>query len=319
MSAYAPTPAAELAPYRHEALLYAGLDGFVDAVAPFLRDGVVAGDAILAVVSSEKIARLRAALGDDADAIRFADMADVGANPAHIIPAWRAFIDEHAGTGRALRGIGEPIDASRDAVTLTECHRHEALLNVAFADTPGFWLVCPYDTDGLPEDVIHEAARTHPVLVDGRERRASHGYAGHDAIAAPYDEPLPPPATAFHALAFDVTTLDEVRRFVAEQAAAAGLSPARAEDAVLALSEIATNSVRHGGGTGVLRAWTEGDAFVCEVRDRGAITDPLAGRVEPPPSQVAGRGLWLANRVCDLVQVRAFADGGCVRAHLRRR
>ena len=319
MSVDAPTPAARLAPYRHEALLYAGLDGFIDAVAPFLREGIAAGDAVLVVVSAEKIARLRDALGADAGAVHFAGMADVGANPAHIIPTWRAFVDEHAGTGRAMRGVGEPIDGSRDAVTLTECHRHEALLNVAFADTPGFWLVCPYDTTGLPEDVIHEAARTHPVVVDGGVRRVSHGYAGDGAIAAPFDDPLPPPASAFHALAFDATTIDEVRRFVAEQATAAGLSPARTEDAVLALSEIATNSVRHGGGAGVLRSWAEGDAFVCEVRDRGAITDPLAGRVEPRPSQIDGRGLWLANRVCDLVQVRAFADGGCVRAHLRRR
>lgn len=318
MSAYAPTPAAGLAPYRHEALFYAGLDGFVDAVTPFLRDGVAAGDAVLVVVGAEKVARLRDELGADAGGVRFADMADVGANPAHIIPAWRSFIDEHAGTGRPMRGIGEPIDASRDDVTLTECQRHEALLNLAFADTPGFWLVCPYDTAALPDDVIHEAARSHPVLVEEGRRRTSHGYAGDAAIAAPFDDPLPPPASAFHALAFDVATVDEVRRFVAEHAVAAGLSPARIQDAVLAVSEIATNSVRHGGGAGVLRAWVEDGAFVCEVRDRGAITDPLAGRVEPQPSQIEGRGLWLANRLCDLVQVRAFADGGCVRLHTRR-
>ena len=270
------------------------------------------------VVSAEKIARLRAALGADAAGVRFADMADVGANPAQIIPAWRAFIDEHADGGRPLRGVGEPIDASRDAVTLTECHRHEALLNLAFADIPGFWLVCPYDTTALPEDVIHEAARTHPVVVHGGERRASPVYAGADAIAAPFEDPLPPPAGPFHALAFEAGTLEEVRRFVAEHAAAAGLTEARTADAVLAVSEIATNSVRHGGGAGVLRAWTEGDALICELRDRGAITDPLAGRVEPVVTQIEGRGLWLANRLCDLVQLRAFPGGGAVRLHLRR-
>ena len=318
MSGYAPTPAEGVAPYRHEALFYAGLDDFVDRVTPFLRDGLAEGDAMLVVVSAEKIARLRGALGADAEAIRFADMADVGANPGHIIPAWRAFIDEHAGSGRMLRGVGEPIDATRDAPALAECHRHEALLNLAFADTPGFWLVCPYDTTGLPGDVLREAERTHPVLVDARGRQDSAAYLGVDAIAAPFADPLAPPATTFHALAFEESTLDEVRRFVAEQARAAGLADHRAADLVLAMSELATNSVRHGGGAGVLRAWQEDAALVCEVRDRGTITDPLAGRVAPHPRQIEGRGLWLANRLCDLVQVRAHPGGGAVRVHMRR-
>ena len=316
MSAYAPASAAEQAPYRHEAMFYAGLDGFVDALLPFLRDGVAAGDPTLVVVSAEKIARLRAALGPDAAGVEFADMAHVGANPAHIIPAWSTFIEEHR--GRPIRGVGEPIDASRDAITLTECHRHAALLNLAFADTPGFWLVCPYDTTALPEDVLHEAGRTHPVVVDGGERRASEGYAGDEAIAAPFEDPLPPPHTTFHALAFDAATIEEVRRFVTEHATQAGLDPARTSDVVIAVSEIATNSVRHGGGAGVLRTWTDGATFTCEIRDRGVITDPLAGRVEPTTAQVEGRGMWLANRLCDLVQVRAFADGGAVRLHMRR-
>jgi MEDS: MEthanogen/methylotroph, DcmR Sensory domain len=44
-----------------------------------------------------------------------------------------------------LRGIGEPLFATRSADELVECQRHEALLNLAFQDAPGFWLLCPYD------------------------------------------------------------------------------------------------------------------------------------------------------------------------------
>ena len=319
MSAFAPISGPALAPYRHEALFYDGLDGFVAGVVPFLLDGIAAREPMLVVVSAEKIARLQAALGADAAHVTFADMADVGANPARIIPAWREFLTDHADSGRPLRGVGEPIDATRGAAALAECHRHEALLNLAFADAPGFWLLCPYDTTALGEDVVHEAARTHPHVLDATGPRASEAYAGDEAIAAPFDDPLPPPAVAFHALAFDDGTLDEARRFVAEQAAAAGLHPGRVQDVVLAVSEVTTNSVRHGGGTGVLRVWADHYDFTCEVRDRGTIGDPLAGRVAPPPSQVDGRGLWLANQLCDLVQVRAFADGGAVRMHVRRR
>ena len=64
-----------------------------------------------AVVGAEKIALLRTELGSDAAEVLFTDMAEVGSNPARIIPAWRAFVDEHG--GRPVRGIGEPIWAGR--------------------------------------------------------------------------------------------------------------------------------------------------------------------------------------------------------------
>jgi anti-sigma regulatory factor (Ser/Thr protein kinase) len=64
--------------------------------------------------------------------------------------------------------------------------------------------------------------------------------------------------------------------------------------------------------------WRDGDALVCEVRDRGQLGDPLAGR-RPTPEQPDGRGLWLVNQLCDLVQLRSSASGTVVRFHARRR
>ena len=63
---------------------------------------------------------------------------------------------------------------------------------------------------------------------------------------------------------------------------------------MLAANEIATNSIRHGGGEGTLLAWIDGDAVVCEISDEGQITDPLVGRRRPPADAAGGRGLWLA-------------------------
>ena len=300
-------------------MFYAGLEGFLDAIVPFVRDGVAAGEPVLVVVSREKLGRLRAALGPDAANVRFADMDEVGGNPARIIPFWRAFLDEHAEEGRPLRGVGEPVDATRRPAELAECHRHEALLNVAFADAAGFRLLCPYDVTSLAEEVLHEAERTHPAVRGPRTgERASEHYPGAGTFAQPLEDPLPRPPATFHAVAFDLGSLRDVRRFVAEQAAEAGLDAERTDDLLLAVSEITTNSVRHGGGAGVLRTWIEADRLVCEIRDRGVIGDPLAGRVEPAPDRLEGRGLWLANQLCDLVQVRACADGGAVRLHVRR-
>ena len=201
-----------LAPYRHEALFYEGLDGFQHGVVPFLRDGIAAGDPTLVVVSAEKIGLLRDALGPDADTIEFASMSDVGDNPARIIPAWRDFVAEYE--GRSIRGVGEPIDPDRDAAELVECQRHEALLNLAFADVPGFWLLCPYDAIELGDDVLHTAACNHPYLGLTHSAGPSRSYVGDAVIAEPFSDPLPRPATAFEAFAFDIDNLVALRTFV---------------------------------------------------------------------------------------------------------
>ena len=42
----------------------------------------------------------RSDLGPQEASVRYADMAEVGANPARIIPAWRDFVDECQASGR---------------------------------------------------------------------------------------------------------------------------------------------------------------------------------------------------------------------------
>jgi anti-sigma regulatory factor (Ser/Thr protein kinase) len=302
--------------FRHEALFYAGEDGFVGATMPFISDAVAAGEPILVVVSAARIQRLREAVGADAGAVQFADMDDVGANPARIIPAWRAFVDRHAGAGRRFRGIGQPIWAARSPAELAECERHESLLNVAFADAPAWWLLCPYDTETLDAAVLEEARRNHPFVADRSGRQASATYRGLEAAGAAFDQPLPEPPGEPAALPFQRASLATVRNAVSEAAVAAGLGVGRIRDLVLAVNEVATNSLRHGGGRGTVRTWEEPGELVCEVSDAGRLDRPLAGREAPAAG--GGAGLWLANQLCDLVQLRTFASGTVVRLHVRR-
>src|SRR4051812_46389664 len=135
--------------FSHEAFFYAGDDEFVDGVGQFIREGAAAGEPTLVVVDARKIGALREALNGEAAGVHFADMAEVGGNPGRLIDAWHEFVDEHGGTDDRLRGVGEPINAQRAGAELVECHHHEALVNVAFAETPDFRLLCPYDTDAL--------------------------------------------------------------------------------------------------------------------------------------------------------------------------
>jgi len=307
------------ADFRHFALFYANEAEYVAGITEFLREGVAAGEPELVVVSAEKIQKLRGALGADAEAVLFADMADVGANPARIIPAWQEFVDRHAGNGRPLRGVGEPIYPERSPDELVECQRHEALLNVAFDGGPTWQLLCPYDTARLEAGVIDVACHTHPILVDDEEQRSSDEYMGTDVAAQPFEAPLPAPPHDAAEMDFDMRTLGWVRTLVSREAEAAGLSAQRAEGLVMAANEVATNSVRHGGGRGVVRVWRGPLAVICEVRDRGRLTDALAGRRRPVADRDGGRGLWLANQLCYLVQLRNEPAGSVVRLHARLR
>jgi anti-sigma regulatory factor (Ser/Thr protein kinase) len=302
--------------FRHEALFYEGERGFLDATVPFIAGAVAADEPILVVVSAAKIDLLRAHLDGDADRVQFSDMNDVGRNPARIIPAWHDFVNANAEGRRRLRGIGEPIFPERTADELDECHRHEALLNLAFDDGPPWWLVCPYDTRALPSDVVDEARRTHPVVREGRRVEGSEYFAHDELPLFALGDLLPDPPDHAASLVVDRTMIAAVRAFIATMAADAGLDPSRAADLVLAVDELATNSVRHGGGTGRLRVWRDGSTLVCDVRDEGLVTQPLVGRRRPPLEQLGGRGLWLVNQLCDLVQLRSTPDGTSVRVHM---
>ena len=305
-------------PFSHEALFYADHDEFLAGTAAFVRDGLASDEPVLVVLSAPKIEALRSELGSQSERVDFADMAEVGSNPARIIPAWREFVDQHRRPGRRLRGIGEPIWAERSPAELVECQRHESLLNLAFADTPGFRLLCPYDTSALDDDTLAEARRSHPCLMTNGVKRESTEYRSLDEVAAPFAEPLPEPPTPPESRVFQAGTLAALREFVSRRAAGAGFSGQMADDLVLAVDEVATNSVLYGGGGGVLRIWPEGDQLVCEVGDRGRIGDPLVGRECPAPDQAGGYGVWLANQLCDLVQVRTFPSGTAVRLRKRR-
>jgi anti-sigma regulatory factor (Ser/Thr protein kinase) len=300
--------------FRHEALFYAGERDFLRATRRFIRRGAEAGEPTLVVIAQRKIDQLREALdGEVGESVTFVDMAEVGANPGRIIPAWAAFVEANA--GKPLRGIGEPIWPERTATELLECQRHERLLNMAFADASDFHLLCPYDVTRLPLDVLAEAERSHTVISQGTHRRRSDVYVeqvGEATLDAPLDEPV----TATCQVSFTRDTLAQVRAMVCREAARAGMLSRRIAELVLAVNELATNSVRHAGGKGSLRVWRDGEAMTCEVRDSGLLTAPLADRTRPGSHPDDGRGLWLASQLCDLVQMRSSAAGTTVRLRM---
>jgi anti-sigma regulatory factor (Ser/Thr protein kinase) len=301
----------------HEAYLYRTTEEFVTGTAAFLRAGLGAGDAALVSVPGVKHDRLRDALGLAAGQVQFADMTRVGRNPARIIPFVRRFAQTHAGARVSF--VGEPIWPGRTAAETRECVRHEALLNLAFGSAD-ITIFCPYDATGLDDDTISDSWRTHPSVCRHDGWHDSDDYTDPSMLYAAGDRPLPaPPATAL-IMRFRGEDLPLIRRLVGDSASRFGIGADRSADFVVAVNEVATNTVTHAPPGGMLRLWTNGrhQALVCEIRDTGHITDTLIGRRMPAPDAQTGRGLWLANQYCDLVELRSGPDGTTVRMYARR-
>lgn len=302
--------------YQHEALFYAGEDDLTARVLPFVRGAIAQREPILVVLLASKVAALRDVLGDDAAAVHFEDMERVGTNPARIIPLWTQFVEDRRGNSQRLRGIGEPIWAGRAPAALVECQRHEQLLNLVFEEVE-FTLLCPYDVTSLPDEVLSEAERAHPLVSSDGRRGPSASYPGAAAFSAPFSAPIPGAPDGAVRRSVTVSTLTGARQAVRIFATAAGLSIERVEDLVLAVNEVATNGISHGGGSADLAMWREPDVVVCELIDRGTIANPLAGRQWPGIGAYRGRGLWITNQLCDLVQIRDLGPGTVVRLHMR--
>jgi anti-sigma regulatory factor (Ser/Thr protein kinase) len=138
------------------------------------------------------------------------------------------------------------------------------------------------------------------------------------ASSAKTQPPLPRPPADAQSIPIMPAGLASLRAAVARRAHRAGLTPKRREDIVLAVNELATNSIRHGGGAGTLTMWETPEALVCQVTDAGRLADPLAGRTLPKPGEVGHYGLWLVNRMCDLVEQRTLPRGNLVRVSIAR-
>ena len=286
--------------FRHEALLYDGSDGFLAGTLPYIRAGHRRGRADPRGGRRGQDRSLRGALGADADRVEFADMAVARPQPGADHPRVARV------RGRASRRRSEA-SASRSgpaasATELVECQLHEALLNVAFADRPTSGCCARTTPSRSTASVIHEACCSHP-LVDGEPSRA---FRDAERLLAPFDSPLPPPPATARILGFELDTLVEVRRLVEHSARRAGL-PADARAGPRARRR------RAGREQHPPRRRARDPAHLAHRR-RARVRDPRPrphrrparrpGQARPSSSST-GRGLWIANAVCDLVQIRS--------------
>jgi MEDS: MEthanogen/methylotroph, DcmR Sensory domain len=159
-------------------------------VVNFLETGASAGEPMLVAVPAGNRAALQAAADGRVPDVRFVDMAGTGRNPGRIMPAIRAFVDQHGGRRVRFR---------RRAGVAGPHRRGDGRGNAPRgADQPGFadlpvTILCPYDVAGLPAEVLADAASTHPEVVAGGACQASGAYAEPASSPIVHDLALPDP------------------------------------------------------------------------------------------------------------------------------
>lgn len=300
----------------HVGLLYDTSDEFLAATVPFIEDGLGQGDAILSITSASDSDLLRAQLGSDAGRVAFLDPAGWYDAPGRALAACFRYLEDRRSGHESVRIIGQPVWTDLDPLEAIEWSRFEAVINVALAGSPA-QMMCGYDSRSVPAAIVAEARRTHPVLAVGPSHQPSDAFADPAAYYAECNRDLPPhPDRGVHAFSF-AGDLAPVRRFITRHAPAIGLPLHRLDDYRLAINEVATNAIRHGGGGGEVRLWRAGHRVVCEVSDHGDARDTFLGHMPGDPNAERGHGLWIARQLCDLLEIRTDQPGTKVRMHMR--
>lgn len=289
---------------HHEILAYSGAGGFTQAAVRAVEQALSVGAAAVVFADADQIADVRSHLGSDAAEVVAIDRSVAGRNPARVIPTLQNLVDVHHEAG--VHCIADPVRADDSAAVRSEVALHELILQLPAFRAWNCQITCAYD-ESLDPAVVERIVAWHDTHSDPS-----------DAVDRARAEALPSRPVGTEELGVDRTTLGALRGFVEGRAAKAGLDDERVDDLVYAVNEVVTNSICHGEGRARVSFWVSDHdrSITCEVRDRGWIRDPLAGRIAPQPDRPSGRGLWLVNHLCDLVQLRSSPAGTTVRLHI---
>jgi hypothetical protein len=300
--------------FEHWACIYNDDSQFLETAVPFLADGLALGEPVLAVTTPANLELLGGALGERSADVDYAESPFFGRRPPRRVAAFYRYWKGSQGSpprGR-VRILAEPVWAGRSAREITAWTRMEAALNVTLAST-SISMICPYDARTTDTGILADALRTHPVQIAASRRSPSPQYADPAAFARSCDtRPLAQPPDGAQALDFD-GDLRSLRRFIVGSANAHGVAGDRADMLVLAVSEVGAYLKGRWPASAAVRIWEQPGAIVCDFRQPGAtISDPFLGLRPAELVPGDGDGLWLANQICDWMDIRSDAEGSTI-------
>jgi anti-sigma regulatory factor (Ser/Thr protein kinase) len=306
--------------HTHDAMLFGSPDELVAVAVPFLTEGLAVGDAAVVATAPATAEVLCEALGGDPRVNVLPRSTVYNRRTATAITTYRRLAEQRGATpGSRVRVVGE-IDYGRDERQWLEWQRYEAVVNEALVGWPLAGL-CVFDTDRTPESVLESALVTHAHLVSADGRRPN------PAFVPPADYlrslPVPPEPLQETAPRFEMSAVCDfiaLRHTVAAELATLDAPREQVDDFLLAVDEMTSNAVRHGGPPVGLRLWVGPDRVVCVIEDGGpGWDDPFAGYgpAHGDDLSLGGMGLWLARQLCDHVDIEHDEAGMRVRLTTR--
>jgi anti-sigma regulatory factor (Ser/Thr protein kinase) len=313
----------EPGPMPHDAFFFDSAESLAEIAGPFLLEGLDAGDAAV-VATSEATGRIvQEAVGGDPRVHVLAGYDAYQRRTPSAITTFRQLAERrHPGDGGRVRVVGE-VDFGPTERNWVEWQRYEAVINDALAAWP-LWGLCVFDTQRLAEPVLDSALRTHSHLATTSGRRVNPAFTD----PADYLRSLPVPEEPLEATppllaVSDVRDFSALRHAVATSLAGVPAQRDEREDFLLAVDEMTSNAVRHGGPPVSLRLWLGEDRIVCTIADGGpGWDDPFAGYGPAHGADLSrgGMGLWLARQLCDHVDISGDPSrDGSVRVRLTTR
>jgi anti-sigma regulatory factor (Ser/Thr protein kinase) len=282
----------QLRGFRHNALVYDSQDEYLAVAVPFLTEGVEAGEGAIVAHTKPGLAVMREALGPAAAEVTFVDVSSAYTRPAQTLAAYHEVYAEQLRKTATLRAVAD-VQFGPDPAEWDLWTGYEAVFNHSFAHLPA-WVLCSYNANGTPDQIIEGVWQTHPEVVDGDTWTRSGDYEDPADLLRRLT-PAPTPLGDLRPIAFG-RDLEEFRERLARELVAEGVSEAKALDMLLAATEVAANAIEHGGGVEAVRVGRAQGRFVCEIVDRGiGFDDPTAGYLAP--REGVGTGLWIARQL----------------------
>lgn len=299
--------------FVHQGCVYASDDEFLRMAVPFVDEGLRREEPVLVTTTPVNIDLMQTALGRRARHVDYAETAFFGRRPPQRVAAFTGYRHRHPRAAR-VRILAEPVWAGRSARQIEAWECMESALNAVLAGT-GIHMICPYDARTVAPEIVGNARRTHPHLVDGTDVAPSAGYTEPVAFVRRRAAPLPRRPCDAVTLTF-TGDLSRIRHAIVMESAMLGLAGERLMIFSAAVSELLTAAPGPGTGVPSVALCARPGEVVCDVHLPATTSlDPFIGLHPPTLDPRPGDGFWLARQICDHLDVRPGPDGATIRLH----
>lgn len=303
--------------FVHQGCVYAGDDEFLRMAVPFIDEGLRREEPVLVTTTPANLDLVQSALGRHARKVDYAETAFFGRRPPQRVAAFTGYRHRHLRAGR-VRILAEPVWAGRSARQVEAWECMESALNAVLAGT-GIHMICPYDARTVEPEIVENARRTHPHMVDGTDVAASPGYTEPVAFVRGRTAPLPRRPDDAVTLTF-TGDLSRMRHAIVMETAMLGLAGERLMIFSAAVGELLTGEAGAGREREPERPsialWARPGEVVCDIRLPATTSlDPFIGLHPPTLDPRPGDGFWLARQICDHLDVRPAPHGTTIRMH----